>query len=74
MLFYVKADCSYDEEIETDKLFITGQDFKDVSGKLEEYYGEDLLGFEVELVGPDDFFSIDKFPDLLEEIKKDVIW
>lgn len=74
MLFNAKILYSYDGEESKDDLIVAGENFQQVSKQMEDYYGEDLLKMDIELIGPDNFFSIEGNPELVERIKKDVIW
>lgn len=74
MLFNAKILYSYDGEESQDNLLITGENFQEASKQIEEYYGEDLVKMDLELIGPDNFFSIEGNPELVERIKKDVVW
>ena len=64
----------------TDQLFISGDNYSDVTDKLVNYYGEnELEDMSISIFGPDDFIRFDEEDKHLFEIVKDklgkkVIW
>lgn len=69
-----------ENEMRKEKLFISGDNYSDITNKLINYYGEnELEDMFISLFGPDDFIAFDEEDKHLFEIVKDklekkVVW
>lgn len=80
MLFKVEVKWNYDEEQIEESGIVTGESFTDVTRKIENYFGENLETFNMEILTNEDFVTLEKDKRktsvnlFTNAIKEDYIW
>lgn len=80
MLFKVEVKWNYDGEQIEESGIVTGESFTDSTRKIENYFGENLETFNMEILTNEDFVTLEKDKRktsvnlFTNAIKEDYIW
>lgn len=80
MLFKVEVKWNYDGEQIEESGIVTGESFTDATRKIENYFGENLETFNMEILINEDFVTLEKDKRktsvnlFTNAIKEDYIW